>query len=281
MSTAISGLRVPGATSADLEGIKTKILETATGHLATLQYREIGERAAFAVDRVAAGLRDAKGQSGLDLAVSDWESEQAGYETSYALEDPFRFEAQLYVTPTGVLAAIFALGSSYREQLLAELPHAEDYSYWNGMDHPDHVTDAEWQARRDEWDTAIGETGVPADRGTQVQLGDETRRLAVTDPLRLAANQPGLEQRQNSLSGAVFQDEINKAFTGRNVDVNNISDIVRLVGVWRDDFQGIPVTENLQTLTPKDLQRVDVPQVVTIDEGLRRRMRARIHSAIN
>lgn len=37
-----------------------------------------------------------------------------------------------------------------------DLAHVEEFAYWNDVDQPDHVTDVEWQQRRDRWTSVLG-----------------------------------------------------------------------------------------------------------------------------
>lgn len=48
-----------------------------------------------------------------------------------------------------------------------------DYDYWDNVDQPDGVTDAEWKQREDHWDIALGTTDIPAQEGFGITLYDE------------------------------------------------------------------------------------------------------------
>ncbi len=55
-------------------------------------------------------------------------------------------------------------------ELVKTLPGWQDYSYWNNTDRPDHVSAAQWSARRVAWNKALPGTGVPAEQGFTVRL---------------------------------------------------------------------------------------------------------------
>jgi len=53
-----------------------------------------------------------------------------------------------------------------------KLPGIREYGYWNNVDPPDHVTDEEWEARREVWDRVLPGCGIPAMEGFSIDVSD-------------------------------------------------------------------------------------------------------------
>lgn len=58
---------------------------------------------------------------------------------------------------------------SYHE-VITGITEVEDFTYWNNTDRPDHLTQEEWDARRDKWDELVGRDR-PTARGPILSVG--------------------------------------------------------------------------------------------------------------
>lgn len=77
-----------------------------------------------------------------------WESEKTGQrDPRYDLS----FEVGLYPMDDGVLVLPFAEQQAYLD-ILDEHPDMIRYGYWNNTDHPDNISDEEWDKRASDWD---------------------------------------------------------------------------------------------------------------------------------
>lgn len=50
-------------------------------------------------------------------------------------------------------------------------PTVSEYGYWNNSDHPEHVTETEWEYRRKTWDRVVG-NNPPAMCGFTIDVSD-------------------------------------------------------------------------------------------------------------
>lgn len=87
----------------------------------------------------------------------------------------FSIEVVVFAHPTDpqkALAIPYAGQRDLKKSLL-ELPGVSEFGYWDNTDEPEGMDMDAWRARGVMWDEALGERGVPSDRGLRLEIISE------------------------------------------------------------------------------------------------------------
>ena len=57
-------------------------------------------------------------------------------------------------------------------KLLTNRPEITEYAYWNNTDHPEDISDDEWEHRKVDWDEALPNIGIPKNNGMVLHIVD-------------------------------------------------------------------------------------------------------------
>lgn len=108
--------------------------------------------------------------------------------------------------PRTAYALLYTERDDYREVFEAQ-PGVRPWPYWNNVDRPDDVTEAEWDERREVWDRVLGDE-APARRGLCWEMIGDHHQFLVTDVAEeIAAVLPRLtEVRARRLAGQRITD---------------------------------------------------------------------------
>lgn len=78
-------------------------------------------------------------------------------------EEDYRIHVSLFPLGDYILCTFYGENKTF-VNFWEGLPQVSEYEYYDNSDHPDHLSEADWDRRRQDWDSAIG-YDTPADRG--------------------------------------------------------------------------------------------------------------------
>lgn len=120
---------------------------------------------------------------------------------------PFDVQCSLTCIPHTDGRLYIMISSTYREyeKLLESFPGVEEFRYWNNSDHPDEISDAEWEYRRDTLDM-IMPSGIPSNHGwtTDVVRDIDIARCDVDEAIKYC---PSFKARVSDTAKSIMQDE--------------------------------------------------------------------------
>ncbi len=111
-------------------------------------------------------LRDeSKGDDYLFYKVEEqWKKRQADFGRHHTLNDPLRFSIVFGRSSEGnILAVPYSANNADYKAVLDATELFEPYGYWNNTDHPEELTQAQWDARGEEWDSLTNNEGTFGD----------------------------------------------------------------------------------------------------------------------
>lgn len=93
----------------------------------------------------------------------------------YDSENDADFDVNMVVIPIKdkTLCMPYASNDNLYE-LLIKRPEISEYAYWNNVDHPDNISEEEWEQRKNDWDEALPGAGVPKNNGMVLHFVDAT-----------------------------------------------------------------------------------------------------------
>lgn len=125
--------------------------------------------------------------------IRDW---QQKVEHTQERDPEVDFNCELVIYPIGgkLLMQLFAERKEYREALEA-FPEVTPYPYWNNTDRPDDISERQWDKRCEDWNKALGETGIPSLQGFGVKC--VLNRFLPDNMEKVLENMPSYERRVN------------------------------------------------------------------------------------
>lgn len=150
MSTKLyDGLRLVDP-DADLMAVVPQVAQAIRPVFHRLRLQIVAEQFASVVD--AGRPEGVKDNSMVFFTAQEkWLEHQRAYGSHHTLNDPLRFSIVFGRAASGdLLAYPYAARGAYKDALMETGLFAE-YGYWDNTDHPDELTDEEWDAVRDAW----------------------------------------------------------------------------------------------------------------------------------
>ena len=109
---------------------------------------------------------------------------------------PDIFHCNISIHPLEDKTLIMLFADPEYATILKNYPEIEEYGYWNNCDKPDKCSEEEWQQRKQDWDDALNNFGVPREEGF---VFDPICHLPRIDDEILLDSDPGVEARSKSI----------------------------------------------------------------------------------
>ena len=164
------------------------------------------------------------------------------------IRDPlFDFNCKVVFIPTEskIMCLLYAEREEYRS-IWEAMPEVVSYPYWNNTDFPSDLTFEEWEERSQEWDQALGASGIPADAGFTIECGNKEIPLTKNVIDNYLHYIPSFEERVEMIADDIV---IQEPDTTNNPD-KSFSELVRITinqRKWLKTEEGQKYLSNIKT----------------------------------
>lgn len=174
-----------------------------------------------------------------------------------------RFEAVVFLAEK--MLAIVIGDNTAMQNIFKTHPRVEEYAYWDNADHPDNLTDEQWEQRRKDWNFIEGPI---CNNGIVMMVDDYIPIEKMNIDTFSVKDYVNLETRANSLAKKV----IYKKFDDGEIEIELPEDPVQRVmkiSEWMNEGEGKPffieMTEFLKQNIKEDLSFKDIFETKFID----------------
>lgn len=146
--------------------------------------------------------------------------------------------------------------------ILTNQPYVKEYGYWDNTDQPEGISDEDWAVRSQDWDKAVGDSGILSENGFKIHLIREGY-VAGIDYVEIQENLPSMAYRVDS----IVKLEVEKLI---DIELGNealsISTVMQIIRDWKESPEGLEKTEAL---------RVEITSFLTIQDAIELQQQSR------
>lgn len=135
----------------------------------------------------------------------------------------------------------------------------DDFSWWNGSDRPDDVSEGEWDARAIAWSSMIPD-GWPAGHGVVVHL---TPRYFDSSPDEVLAAMPALDVRVRRVAVDLALTDRMKQISGESKDASTLISAASSASSWIASKEGVAECDRIGA--GLSLPTIDLPTLLGFD----------------
>lgn len=219
------------------------------------------------LDRMELGLDDKTDKAPFFYAVSEFETRVSNLRKTRQRDPEVDFSCNMTIhfVDDKLLGILYYEQSDFNKLWLSKEHLVEEYEYWNNVDHPEHLSDEEWEQREEDWDKALEGfetkvhfiTGSPALNGFSAECFNDNSYWMPPSVDEVVAAAKSLDKRVRRVSLDKLFVEKADEFKEKSSTKDYFGAYFRFIDWIKKDDEGKQAFENkMKELEPKLIRNI-------------------------